>query len=87
MLTKKVVTLAITVQTDFENFESLSIVDAGSDGFRVIGENADGKASAAISIPTGIPYNIGSAAGRIINKLTLMTPASGSLNASVSVIY
>ena len=88
MLTKKIITLALTTDTDFENFESISIIDAGAaDGFQVKGETADGKASDWITVPTGIPYNLGAVNGRTISKLQLKAASGKSLNASVSIIY
>jgi len=84
---KKIVTTTVTVATTFTDFESISIVDAGSDGFKVKGQNYKQYTSTSIVIPTGIPYNAGSPAGRYVNEITIEAPATGSLNASVSIMY
>lgn len=84
---KKVVTLTITVATKFEDFESISIIDAGSDGFKIKGQNYKEYTSQSIVVPNGIPYNAGVASGRYVNELTIEAPATGSLNASVSIIF
>lgn len=88
MLTKNIVTLTITTETDFESFEAISIIDAGAaDGFQVKGTDASGKTSEWIVIPTGIPYNAGKPDIRVIKKLSIKAASGASLNASVSVIY
>ncbi len=84
---KVIVTRTITTETSFEDFISISIVDAGSDGFKIKGGDYKQFTSQSIVIPTGIPYNAGEALGRYINKITIEAPATGSLNASVSIIY
>ena len=84
---KKLVTLTVTVETKFEDFESISIIDAGSDGFRIKGQNYKQWTSEEIVVPNGIPYNAGVASGRYINELTIVEPATGTLNASVTIVY
>jgi hypothetical protein len=83
--TKQPKTYTITAATSFQNFESLSLIDAGAtDGFQVKGDGAD---SEWIVIPTGIPYNIGQSGGRIITELFIKEADGKSLNVSASVIY
>jgi hypothetical protein len=83
---RKIVTRTVTAETTFEDFESISIIDAGSDGFKIKGQDYKQWASQSIVVPTGIPYNAGVASGRYINSLTIEAPTTGSLNASVSII-
>ena len=64
----------------FTEFESLLLIDAGSSGFRLTDE--DGT---TVTIPTGIPVSISGPAGRVSGPITVVAPASGSLN--VSAIY
>ncbi len=87
---KNVITRAVTQQTEFTNFESISIVDAGAaDGFQVLG-GSDGvdKASQWMLIPTGIPYNAGKPdSGKTIPTLSVKAAEGKNLNVSVSIMY
>lgn len=85
-ITKGPVSFQCTEQTIFENFESLSLVDTGAtSGFQVkLGTSAS---SEWISIPTGIPYNIGQSGGKPIDKLIVKAAEGGTLNVAASVIY
>jgi len=67
----------ITAETEFTTFDSLLLIDAGSDGFRL-------KDSANIVgvVPTGVPVSISGPAGRISGPITVQAPAVGSLNAT-----
>jgi hypothetical protein len=82
---KKPKTYAITSETFFEDFESLSLIDAGStDGFQIKGDGAD---SQWIFIPTGVPYNIGQSGGRIMTRIYIKEADGGTLNVSATVVY
>ncbi len=85
---KTPVTLVVTSETTFEEFESICIIDAGeADGFKVKGGDANGKTSEWIYVPTGIPYNMGQVSGRIIDALSLAAKDGSTLNASVTIVY
>jgi hypothetical protein len=70
----------ITSETVFTTFDSLLLVDYGSDGFRL----KDSAGNIAV-IPTGIPISAAGMPGMESGPLTVMAPASGSLK--VSAIY
>jgi hypothetical protein len=72
--------LTIDAEYTFSQFDSLLLLDAGSDGFRL----KDGDDSIVV-IPTGIPVSISGQAGKAAGPITVMAPASGTLN--VSAIY
>jgi hypothetical protein len=83
--TKKPRTYVITAATSFENFRSLSLVDAGeTDGFQVKGDSDD---SVWIFIPTGLPYNIGADDESCQTKLYLQAATGKNLNVSATVLY
>lgn len=71
---------AITTEYKFDSFDSLLLIDAGSDGFRLKDENG-----IIIPIPTGVPISIPGPVGRAGGPITVMAPETGSLN--VSAIY
>jgi hypothetical protein len=74
--------LQITSQTDFQNFQSLTLIDAGaSDGFNLAG--GDGNFS---FIPTGIVVNLGGGDGRAPAKFTVQAASGKSLNVT-AILY
>ncbi len=77
------VVVACSAITIFENFDSLSLIDAGAtDGFQI----QDSNGNTAV-IPTGIVVNIGGPAGKVAGKITVI-PASGkTLNVTAIVYY
>jgi hypothetical protein len=78
--TSKVIT--ITTQTDFTNFSSLTLIDAGAaDGYQLAG--SDGVFGV---IPTGIVVNLGGENGRVPSKFTIKAAAGKSLNVT-AIIY
>lgn len=77
-------TLAVTSETTFTDFSSISIIDAGTDGFVVKG-SASG--SAEIQIPSGGIYNFGRMDQRVIKSLTVKAVSGKTLSVSVSIIY
>lgn len=62
------------------DFDSILLIDAGSDGFRL--QDEDGNIGI---IPTGIPVSIAGPAGRNSHFIKVLAPATGSLN--VTAIY
>lgn len=70
----------ITSEYEFTEFDSLLLVDAGTDGFRL--KDGDGIIA---GIPTGIPISLSGPAGRAGGPITVMAPLAGSLN--VTAIY
>jgi hypothetical protein len=72
--------MTITAEYTFLHFDSLLLVDAGTDGFKV--KDSRGNYSA---IPTGVPISIAGQAGKASGPFTIAAPASGSLN--VTAIY
>lgn len=72
--------MTISTEYTFETFDSLLLLDAGSDGFRV----KDSNDNVGV-IPTGIPVSVAGQAGKASGPLTVMAPASGTLN--VTAIY
>ena len=84
---KVMITRTVTSETEFTDFESISIVDAGAtDGFQIKGGN--GKLTSEwIVIPTGVPYNAGVASNRYITTVSIKAASGKSLNASVTIIY
>jgi hypothetical protein len=85
---KVAITRTLTAETTFEDFESISVVDAGAaDGFQVKCGDYKGVVSEWITIPTGVPYNIGVASNRYITTLSIKAASGASLNASVTIIY
>lgn len=67
----------ITTESVFDAFDSLLLIDAGSDGFRL--KDSGGN---IVSIPTGVPISIPAPAGRAGGPITIMAPETGSLNVS-----
>lgn len=65
----------ITSAYTFDKFDSLLLLDAGSDGFRITDSLGN-----TVVIPTGIPISIAGKAGQSSGPLTIIAPASGSLN-------
>ena len=74
---KKITVGTVSTETDFEKFESLALIDAGSDGFNLIDEDSN-----EIVIPTGIPITIGGPGSRLCKKITVSDPDTGTLNVS-----
>ena len=76
---KAIIIAALTSETVYEDFESISIVDAGAtDGFNIVDEKGNEG-----FIPTGVPISIGGPGPKTSNYLKVK-PASGkSLNATV----
>lgn len=72
--------LNITTEYTFQSFDSLLLIDAGSDGFKI-----RDSATNEISIPTGVPVSISGKAGQASGPLTIKAPTTGSLN--VSAVY
>lgn len=72
--------LSISSEYTFETFDSLVLVDAGSDGFRLKDENDN-----VGIIPTGVPISIAGQAGKASGPITVVAPASGTL--AVTAIY
>lgn len=70
----------ITTEYTFDVFDSLLLIDAGSDGFRL--KDGDGV---IVPIPTGVPISIPGPVGRAGGPITIMAPETGSL--VVSAIY
>lgn len=70
----------ITTETIITEFESLLLIDAGSSGFRLTDEDGN-----TVTIPTGTPVSISGPAGRISGPITVVAPATGTLN--VTAIY
>jgi hypothetical protein len=70
----------ITSEYTFLHFDSLLLIDAGSDGFKV--KDSRGVSS---SIPTGVPISIAGQAGMASGPFTIEVPDAGSLN--VTAIY
>lgn len=70
----------ITSQYTFETFDSLLVIDNGSDGFRVQDDDA-----AIAPWPTGIPLAIGKQEGKACGPFIIMAPETGSLD--VTAIY
>jgi hypothetical protein len=81
-ISKNPIVIAITTTTIFENFDSLSLVDVGSSGFRL--QDAAGNIG---TIPTGVCINVGAPAGMLAGKLIVLAPVSGSLNVTAVVYY
>lgn len=77
---KGIKVLNIIAEYTFQHFDSLTLVDAGSDGFQI--EDAAGN---SVTIPTGVPISIAGQAGQASGPLTIKAPVSGSLN--VSALY
>jgi hypothetical protein len=72
----------LTEETDFENFQSLTLIDAGAlDGFQLAG--SDGVFGV---IPTGIVINLGGVDGRVPIKFTVKAAAGASLNVT-AILY
>jgi hypothetical protein len=72
--------LTISAEYTFQSFDSLLLIDAGSDGFRL-----KDSANSVVVIPTGVPVSIAAQAGMASGPITVQAPASGTLN--VSAIY
>jgi hypothetical protein len=72
--------LTIAAEYVFQSFDSLLLVDAGSNGFRL-----KDSANNVVVIPTGVPISIAAQAGMASGPITVQAPASGTLN--VSAIY
>lgn len=72
--------LTIDAEYTFEQFDSLLLFDAGSDGFR-LKDNDDNL----VVIPNGTSVSIAGQAGKAAGPITIVAPASGTLN--VSAIY
>jgi len=77
-------TIQVTSPTEFHVFSSISIIDAGTDGFQIKLGATD---SVWIQIPTSIPYNFGRMDEKKIDYLAIRATPSKSLNASVSIVY
>lgn len=72
--------LTIDAEYTFEQFDSLLLFDAGSDGFRL--EDGDGNIAV---VPSGTSISIAGQAGKAAGPITVLAPLSGTLN--VSAIY
>jgi hypothetical protein len=73
----------VTSQTDFADFKSLTLIDAGaSDGFNLAGPNSNFG-----FIPTGIALSFGGAEGRVPSKVTVQAAAGKSLNVTAIIYY
>jgi hypothetical protein len=73
---KTVTVIPCTNTTIFENFESLSLIDAGAtDGFQI----QDAKGVTGV-IPTGIVVNIGGIDGKVCSKIIVLAASGKSLN-------
>jgi hypothetical protein len=70
----------ISNNTIFEDFEALTLIDAGVDGFRIQDEN--GNISV---IPTSQPINFSINQGKIVRKISILAPLSGTLNVTAIV--
>jgi hypothetical protein len=80
---KSPVVIPITTTTIIEDFDSVSLIDAGAtDGFRL--EDSQGHIGV---IPTGIVVNIGGTQGKVGSKIIVLAPLSGSLNVTAIVYY
>ena len=73
---------SISATQVFENFDSLVVVDAGSDGFKVQDDNGDSS-----HWPTGVPLTINGKIGETSKKVTIIAPATGTLNATALIYY
>jgi hypothetical protein len=74
--------VACTSTTIFENFDSLSLIDAGAtDGFRI--EDSQGHIGV---IPTGIVVNIGGTQGKAASKIIVLAASGKSLNVT-AIVY
>ncbi len=74
--------ITVTTTTDFSNFSSLTLIDAGAaDGFQLAG--TDGVFGV---IPTGIVINIGQSEGRAVEKFTVKAATGKSLNVT-AILY
>jgi len=67
----------ISATRKFVNFDSLLLIDVGTDGFQL--EDEDGN---SCSIPTGIPLSIAGPAGLCSREITVKAPLTGTLNVS-----
>jgi hypothetical protein len=84
MAKKTLRTLQIITDTLFENFTSLSLIDATeANGFQIKGGSPD---SVWIFIPTGIPYNVGKEDLEVIDKLYVKAANGVTLNVSATVM-
>jgi len=72
--------LTIDAEYTFEQFDSILLFDAGSDGFRLQDEDDN-----IVVVPNGTSISIAGQAGKAAGPITVMAPASGTLN--VSAIY
>ena len=73
--------VAISTTQIFEDFDSLTVCDVGSSGFRVMDENGN-----IAAWPTGVPLNVAGKTGKLASKITILAPESGTLNA-VALFY
>jgi hypothetical protein len=74
--TKAVIIGNITVETIFQNFDSILLIDAGAtDGF--LCSHSGGTSS---QVPTGVPISIGKSGGGAVPYLKVSPSAGKSLN-------
>lgn len=76
-ISKAPIVETITATRVFTNFDSLLLIDAGTDGFQLEDENGN-----SCSIPTGIPLSLAGPAGLSSREITVKAPLTGSLNVS-----
>ncbi|MFA6573713.1 MAG: hypothetical protein WCT13_06150 [Patescibacteria group bacterium] len=72
--------LTIDAEYTFEQFDSILLFDAGSDGFKLKDENDN-----VIVVPNGTSISIAGQAGKAAGPITVVAPDTGTLN--VSAIY
>jgi hypothetical protein len=74
--------IAVTSDRTFENFSSLTLIDAGAaDGFQLAGSD-----DVYCVIPTGIVINLGGSDGRVGAKFSVKAAAGKSLNVT-AILY
>jgi hypothetical protein len=76
-LSKAVSVGTISAETKFEDFEGLSLIDAGEDGFKLKDKNDN-----TCVIPTGIPVTIGGPGTKVSEEISVVAPDTGTLNVS-----
>ena len=67
----------ISAESLFQDFVYLTLIDAGSDGFRLKDQSGN-----IVTIPTGIPVNIEAPPGRLCSYIAVKAPVIGTLNVS-----
>jgi uncharacterized protein (TIGR02145 family) len=65
----------ITAATFFANFANLTLMDAGTDGFRLKDSNMN-----IVNIPTGIAVNLPGAIMKLCDFISVLAPVTGTLN-------